>query len=74
MSQSKRASLVEALTNTFAGFLLSLLLQCYLVPIITGYRVPFAADLTVVMVFTIASVLRSYVLRRGFNLFTERAQ
>lgn len=67
MSQSKTASMVEALTNTAVGFLISLLLQTLIVPHVTGYRPTFAADFTVVVLFTIASVARSYGLRRVFN-------
>lgn len=67
MSQSKVASMVEALTNTAVGFLISLLLQTLVVPYVTGYRTTFAADFTVVVLFTIASILRSYGLRRAFN-------
>lgn len=65
--QSKTASMVEALTNTAVGFLISLLLQTLIVPYVTGYRTTFAADFTVVMLFTIASVVRGYGLRRVFN-------
>ncbi len=71
MSQSKRASWVEAFTNTGVGLVLSLLLQVFIVPFITGYRTSLTADFIVVALFTVASVLRGYLLRRFFNRYTE---
>lgn len=73
MSQSKRASWVEALVNTAVGLLVSLLLQVFAVPCITGHRSSLAADCAVVALFTVASVLRGYGLRRLFNFLTEKS-
>lgn len=71
MSQSKRASWIEAFTNTAFGLVVSLLLQVFIVPFITGYRTSITADCAVVAVFTVASVLRGYLLRRVFNRYSE---
>jgi len=64
--QSKRHSLLESITNTLAGFLVSLLIQLIIYPVM-GIPVSFHQNLIITFIFTIASIIRGYVLRRLFN-------
>jgi hypothetical protein len=65
--QSKLSSFQEAVVSTFVGFVLSLLIQQFIINPVWGFKVTFGDNLAIVAIFTVASVLRSYVLRRIFN-------
>jgi hypothetical protein len=68
MSQSKRFSLLESFLNQFSGLVLSLLLFQYLVgPYMLGITPSWVDNIQVTLVFTLVSVLRSYLFRRIFN-------
>lgn len=65
-SQSRRASFVEASLNTASGFVVSLILwhwvcQWY------GIPMPIETNLEITGIFTVVSVIRSYLWRRLFN-------
>ena len=64
--QSRRLSLIESITQTAVGFLVSLLVQLVLYPLM-GIPVTFAQNLWITGVFTVVSVGRGYVLRRVFE-------
>lgn len=66
MQQSKRYSLLEALANTISGFIISMVLNYYLLPVY-GLKISLAGSFTFTFVFTIVTTLRSYVWRRLFN-------
>lgn len=71
MPQSKTASFIEALANTVSGFALGVVLNYYLLPVY-GLRVSAMDSMSLTLIFTIATTLRSYVWRRLFNrLVTE---
>ena len=64
-SQTRSMSLVESIANTGAGFALSLLIQIslfYLMSIETTTT----QNLTLSGVFTVASLVRGYLMRRVF--------
>ena len=64
-SQTRRMSLVESIANTGAGFALSLLIQIslfYLMSIETTT----SQNLLMSGVFTLASLVRGYLMRRLF--------
>lgn len=65
-SQSKAHSLIEALTNTAVGFIISAVIQ-YLVFRYYGIHLDPISNFTIIMTFTVASVIRSYIIRRIFN-------
>lgn len=67
MSQSRKRSMVEALLNVAVGFALSLVLTALVFPMF-GYPIRLQDNLSITAIFTAASVLRSYALRRMFNL------
>jgi hypothetical protein len=64
--QSRFMSLVEAITNVAAGYLLALLTQITIFPMF-GLVVSVADNLLISGIFTGVSLLRSYTLRRLFE-------
>jgi hypothetical protein len=69
--QRKSHSMAEAVTSTATGFLLSLAIQIYLLPLY-GVHLTIQSNLQIITVFTVASLLRQYVLRRVFNRITAK--
>jgi len=67
MIQSKLESLVEAILNTLSGFIISLLTWMFIVSPIWGIENSFTDSLSIVGLFTVISILRSYIWRRFFN-------
>ncbi len=65
--QTRRFSWIEAITNTMVGFIVSLLIQLAIYPIM-GILVKFQQNIIITCVFTGASILRGYLIRRFFNL------
>lgn len=66
MSQTKKASLAEAVVNTAVGLVVALAAQRIIFPIY-GIHNSYETDLHIVFWFTLVSVARSYVLRRAWN-------
>jgi Mg/Co/Ni transporter MgtE len=64
--QSKKMSLIETVTGTTIGFIVSLLLVNIVLPWY-GFDVKLTQSISITMIFTIASVLRGYGIRRLFN-------
>lgn len=65
--QSKRMSLIESLTNTAAGFIISFLIWLFLVPVLFGIETRAAQGIGMTLLFTASSIFRGYVVRRIFN-------
>ena len=66
MAQSRRGSLIEAVTNTVVGYALAVVTQFAVFPIL-GLQVGVVENLGLGLVFTTVSLIRSYVLRRLFD-------
>ena len=66
MAQSKRGSLIEAVTNTVVGYALAVATQFAVFPAF-GLRVGVVENLGLGLIFTAVSLARGYVLRRLFN-------
>jgi hypothetical protein len=64
--QSRRMSLVEAMSNTVIAFVISSLLQQEVFSRY-GIEVPIREAALVVSMFTAISVVRGFIIRRGFN-------
>lgn len=64
--QSKRSSFIEACLNTASGFVLSLVVW-HFVAMAYGIPMPFDQNLQITGIFTVVSIVRSYVWRRAFN-------
>ena len=65
MTQSKRKSLTEAITNTVFGFVVSFLIQLVIYPVM-GIPVRLSQNIIITAVFTLASIGRGYAVRRWF--------
>lgn len=66
MSQTRRQSLMEAVVNTTTGYIISLITQLLVFPFF-GVHMALSQNMLLVGVFTIISIVRSYVWRRVFN-------
>lgn len=66
MKQTKKQSLIEVITNTAIGFLISLVSTFIIFPLVdiesTGGK-----NVIVTIFFTGISIARSYIVRRYFN-------
>jgi hypothetical protein len=69
--QARRHSLLESVTNTAVGYLVSLASQLVIFPLL-GIHVPLRTNLLIGTWFTAISIARGYVLRRVFTRRTER--
>ena len=63
--QTKSMSMIEAITNTLVGFVMSILLQLMMTSVLS---IQMSLDQNIIMslVFTVASVARGYLVRRMF--------
>jgi hypothetical protein len=64
--QSPTMSFVEAITNVGIGFLLAILTQCVVFPLM-GVQVSVADNIVIGAVFTAVSIVRTFTLRRLFE-------
>lgn len=71
MTQSRRHSLLESLTNTAVGFLISLM-TWIIVAYAYGIKMTWAKNLSITGIFTVVSIVRGYCLRRIFNWWSGR--
>lgn len=69
--QSRAASLIEASLNTASGFVISLITGQIVFPLF-GFQPSFSQNTAIVGIFTVVSVVRSYVWRRVFNRIHAR--
>ena len=67
MRQSRRMSLVEAAANVMIGYSIAVATQVMVFPIF-GIHITLADDLRIGLVFAMVSILRSYALRRLFEV------
>ncbi|WP_338924323.1 hypothetical protein V0M98_32440 (plasmid) [Pseudomonas silesiensis] len=65
--QSKLESLIETCINTAIGFVVALLSQLVIFPLVGIVDVPFSTNLEIGAWFTVISVARGYAVRRWFN-------
>ena len=71
MHQSKKDSLVEAITSNIASIALVFLTQMYLFPYLDIHISP-VANLKVTLAIGVVTTLKSYLLRRYFNNLAKR--
>lgn len=64
--QSKKASMIEVCINTLAGYLIALLTQILIFPIF-DIHISTGSSMIIAVIFTVISIVRSYVMRRIFN-------
>ena len=64
--QSKLESLYEAVINTFIGFVIAFISQLIIFPIV-GIDVTLGRNFILTVLFTLVSIIRTYIIRRYFN-------
>jgi hypothetical protein len=64
--QSRKTSLIESFTQTFVGILVSFIIQLIIYPFL-DIKVSVQQNIFITFVFTIASIIRGYLIRRYFN-------
>ena len=64
--QSKKQSLIETLTSITIGIIIGIVLNLTILPIF-GYPVSLSDSLWISVIFTVVSIIRSYIIRRWFN-------
>lgn len=62
---------MESVIGTAVGFVIAMIIQVT-VPPMFGAHLELHQDFTIVGVFTVASIVRQYVLRRMFNHYIVR--
>jgi len=66
MNQTRTGSFVEACIGTAIGFVMSLVLSLIVYPM-HGHSFTLGENVSITLIFTVASVARGYVVRRFFN-------
>jgi hypothetical protein len=66
MMQSRQQSFIEACANVAVGYLVALLSQLIVFPLV-GVQASIGQNLTIGAFFTAISLARSYLIRRFFN-------
>lgn len=69
--QSRVGSLVESVVNVGAGYLVAVILQIYLFPVF-GIVISVSDNFIIAGIFTLVSIVRSYIMRRVFNWLIMR--
>lgn len=64
--QTKKQSFIESLTSTTIGIIIGIVLNLTILPIF-GYPVSLSDSLWISVIFTVISIIRSYIIRRWFN-------
>ena len=67
MNQTKLESLLEAFVNIGSGFFISLGVWIFIAAPIWGIEMHMLDNIGLCLIFTVASIIRSYVWRRFFN-------
>ena len=68
MNQSKTMSMVESVVNVLVGFAINLVAQVLVFPLF-GFYITLSENLMVGAIFTVISLVRSFTLRRVFEMF-----
>ena len=73
MMQSRSMSFIETATSVGIGFAVSVAITAIVMPIY-GHDVNLSDNLQITAIFTVASIARGYLVRRGFNHLAERTR
>ena len=65
MSQSRSMSLIETCTSIAIGFVVSVIITALVMPAY-GHDVTLADNIQITLIFTVASIVRGYLVRRAF--------
>ena len=69
--QSKKASMIEVCINTLAGYLIALITQMLIFPLFDIY-ISHGSSMLIAVIFTVISIIRSYIMRRVFNALHQK--
>jgi hypothetical protein len=69
--QSRTHSMAETMANIVVGFAASMVIQALVLPAM-GHHITLAQNFWITCIFTVASVVRGYGIRRIFNRFQTR--
>lgn len=69
--QTARMSALESITNVFIGFILAVFIQIKLFSSF-GIEVETNQEVAIALLFTAASIVRSFVVRRVFNSIARK--
>ena len=64
--QTKKQSLLESFTNVLIGVVVALMAQIAIFPLF-DIHVPLSDNIAIATLFTVVSLVRSYLVRRYFN-------
>lgn len=67
--QSRSHSLIEALINVAIGYGVSVITTIIVFPLF-GLNISLRDNMAIALIFTLVSIIRSYLLRRFFNRIT----
>jgi heme/copper-type cytochrome/quinol oxidase subunit 4 len=65
MTQSRKHSAIEAITGVAIGFVVSVIITALVMPAY-GHQVTLADNIQITLIFTVASIVRGYAVRRLF--------
>lgn len=68
MAQSKKDSVIESIVGTSIAFCISTCTMAFIVSPLFSLKTNFGEDIAITAIFTVISIVRSYVVRRLFNL------
>ena len=72
MNQTRLGSFIEAWINVAIGFAINFVANLVILPLI-GFHISVGQNLFIGVLYTVISVLRSYVIRRWFNARLHQA-
>lgn len=66
MTQTRLGSLIEAITNTLIGLIISVIANQIIFPLF-GFHPSLGQNVLISLIYTFISIARGYCLRRWFN-------
>ena len=73
MNQTKLGSLIEVSINIFIGFWINFFANILILPMFGFHSLTIQNNLIIGIIYTVISVIRSYVIRRWFNARLHQA-
>lgn len=71
--QSRLGSFIESMLNIVIGFTINFLANLWILPLF-GFHITMSQNFQIGLIYTVISIIRSYVLRRGFNWYHIKIQ
>jgi len=64
--QNRLNSFIESIANVIIGFLINFIANIYILPLF-GFNITISQSIQIGLIFTLISIIRSYLIRRWFN-------